>query len=99
MLTSLIIRNYRIFKEIKINKLSRVNLFVGKNNTGKSCLLEALQIYASKAEPQILSNIISSRDEKWNTKNDENIFQNSLGYLFNGYTLPLHGIWGSDQAN
>lgn len=89
MLTSLIIRNYRIFKEIKINKLSRVNLFVGKNNTGKSCLLEALQIYASKAEPQILSNIISSRDEKWNTKNDENIFQNSLGYLFNGYTLPL----------
>jgi len=88
MLSSLLIRNYRIFKELKVNQLKRVNLFVGKNNTGKSCLLEALQIYASQGDPQTLKHIISSRDENWKTKNDDNAFHHSLAYLFNGYILP-----------
>ncbi|MBW1649547.1 MAG: AAA family ATPase [Deltaproteobacteria bacterium] len=94
MLNSLIIRNFRIFKELKINRVNRVNLFVGKNNSGKSCLLEALQIYASKGNRADLYKIVLSRDENWESllarKRKDSIRKISalLGYLFNGYVLP-----------
>jgi len=39
MLDSLYIKNFRLFKELTIEQLGRVNLIVGRNNTGKSCLL------------------------------------------------------------
>ncbi len=94
MINSLLIRNFRIFKEIEIKRLKRVNLFVGKNNSGKSCLLEALQIYATKGNPQTLYELISSRDEEWESvmsKHDDasaHGVSEPLGYLFNGFSLP-----------
>lgn len=47
MLNSLEIKNYRNLRHLRIEKLGRVNLIVGKNNTGKSSLLEILGIYLS----------------------------------------------------
>ena len=46
MLEELLIRNYRIFKELKIDKLSRINLVAGSNNTGKTSILEAIFLLA-----------------------------------------------------
>jgi hypothetical protein len=43
--TWFIIQNFRTFKEIKISKLAKVNLFLGKNSVGKTALLEAFYIY------------------------------------------------------
>lgn len=97
MITSLIVRNFRIFKDIKIDKLSRVNLFVGKNNSGKSCLIEALQIYAVKGDPKHLLDIIAARDEEGASSQSESdtlSTQDSIlpfSYLFHGYTLPEIG--------
>lgn len=45
MLHSLEIKNYRNLRHLVIPKLGRVNLVIGKNNTGKSSLLEAVAIY------------------------------------------------------
>ena len=42
MLERLHIRNYRVFNELKIDQLSRINLIAGKNNSGKTSLLEAI---------------------------------------------------------
>jgi AAA15 family ATPase/GTPase len=42
MLTSLEIRNFRGFRQLAIPKIARVNLITGKNNTGKTALLEAI---------------------------------------------------------
>jgi AAA15 family ATPase/GTPase len=44
MLRSLHIKNFRLFRDLKIEHLSRVNLIAGKNNTGKTALLEALYL-------------------------------------------------------
>jgi AAA15 family ATPase/GTPase len=94
MIKSLLIRNFRIFKEIEIKKLSRVNLFVGKNNSGKSCLIEALQIYATKGNPKILYEINTNRDEDWESiiaeNNDTSVQEvaDPFSYIFNGYSLP-----------
>lgn len=45
MLPSFYIKNYRLFKELKIPSLKRINLIIGQNNVGKSSLLEAIDIY------------------------------------------------------
>ncbi|MDR1054035.1 MAG: ATP-binding protein, partial [Planctomycetaceae bacterium] len=44
-LDSLEIKNFRCLKDFKIPSLKRINLFTGKNNTGKSTILEAIAIY------------------------------------------------------
>ena len=38
---SLFIKNYKVFKDFKIDRLNRINIFAGFNNTGKTTLLEA----------------------------------------------------------
>lgn len=67
MLNNLHIKNFRILEDLEIPKLGRVNLIVGKNNSGKSTVLEALRIYASKAHPRLLSEILAAHDESINT--------------------------------
>lgn len=56
-LDSLRIQNFRTFKDLTIDRLGRVNLIVGKNNVGKTALLEALWVWA--------------HDEYWDDLTDE----------------------------
>ncbi len=64
ILNSLEIRNFRAFHDLKIEHLGRVNLLVGKNNVGKTSLLEALQLYASRAStPTFIWEIMRTRHE------------------------------------
>jgi AAA15 family ATPase/GTPase len=63
LLDSLEIKGYRCFEHLTIEKLGRVNLIVGKNNVGKTALLEALWIYARRGTWQILFDLLFSRDE------------------------------------
>ncbi|HEX2210868.1 MAG TPA: AAA family ATPase [Longimicrobium sp.] len=44
-LTSFEVVAYRAIRRLHIPELGRVNLFVGRNNVGKTSLLEALQLY------------------------------------------------------
>jgi hypothetical protein len=41
MLKSVKIENFRGFQSFELQQLGRVNLLVGKNNTGKTSILEA----------------------------------------------------------
>ena len=63
ILNSLEIRNFRGFQHLTIEHLGRVNLIVGKNNIGKSSLLEALQLYAQRGTPTLIWELIRIRDE------------------------------------
>lgn len=56
-------KGFRAFRDLRIERLGRVNLIVGKNNVGKSSLLEALQIYAVRGYPSVIWEQISTRDE------------------------------------
>lgn len=49
MLRSLTIKNFRGFRELKIEPLARVNLIAGKNNVGKTGVLEALYLLFSNS--------------------------------------------------
>jgi AAA15 family ATPase/GTPase len=45
MLNHLHIENFRLFHSLHISKLGQINLIAGKNNTGKTTLLEALSVH------------------------------------------------------
>src|SRR5229473_4617520 len=88
ILNSLEIRNFRGFQHLTIEHLGRVNLIVGKNNIGKSSLLEALQLYARKGVPDVIWNILSTRDENRQSPSSRTTsiedLLSSLKYLFYG---------------
>jgi predicted ATP-dependent endonuclease of OLD family len=63
MLNSLLIRNYKNLKEFKLDSLARINLITGRNNTGKSTLLEAISLYASKGDLNYLFQILEEHGE------------------------------------
>ncbi len=64
MISSLKILNYRAFADFEMTNLGRVNLLVGKNNTGKTSILEGLFILASGSNPTALWQIINRRGEQ-----------------------------------
>lgn len=89
LLDSLEIKGYRCFEHLTIEKLGRVNLIVGKNNVGKTALLEALWIYAQNGSINELVNILKKREQfSVDEEFGENLYQlNQLFYkkpsLFN----------------
>src|SRR5947208_2220012 len=46
MLKSLEIQGFRCFRELRVEPLTQVNLFVGQNNAAKTSLLEAAELVA-----------------------------------------------------
>jgi predicted ATPase len=46
MIRKLTIDGFRCFRELRVEPLTRVNLFVGQNNAGKTSLLEAVELVA-----------------------------------------------------
>ena len=79
MLKSLYINNYRNLKELKINSLGNINLITGKNNTGKSSILEAIAIYASGANMQIVNELLKERGESLKSSvNNKNYISNNI---------------------
>lgn len=63
MLRDLTIQNYRCFKDFYIDGLARVNLIVGKNNSGKTSLLEAVYLLVNRGKIQCLFELLSNRGE------------------------------------
>lgn len=48
MYTSFRVKNFRGFEDLEMSDLKRINLIAGKNNTGKTSLLEAVGIHAGR---------------------------------------------------
>ena len=63
MINNLTIENYRAFQKFELNGLSRVNLFVGTNNSGKTSAIETLYLLATNSDPQSLWKICTNRGE------------------------------------
>ena len=63
MLRNLKLKKYRSFDEYALNDLSRVNLLVGKNDCGKTSILEAIHFLVSRGDPDILAKCAERRGE------------------------------------
>ena len=68
MITDLQLKRFRTFEEFKLSQLGRVNLLVGTNNSGKTSILEAIDILTSRTNPTALYNSMNRRGERlWYT--------------------------------
>ena len=63
MIHSLELSGYRGFPRFTMSGLGHVNLIVGRNNSGKTAILESLQLLASGSDPNALWRILSRRGE------------------------------------
>lgn len=62
MYTSFSIENFRLFTDVTIEPLARVNLIGGKNNVGKTALLEALWLHRHPTSPRDALRVAGGRD-------------------------------------
>lgn len=97
MLDSLAIKNFRNLKDLRFRSLSRVNLITGKNNTGKSTILEAIAIYATKGDMGLIYQLLQERGENFKaTKETQNTTELNVRSLASLFTDRLIGF---DQGN
>lgn len=61
--TSLEIHNYKCFSSLRLDTVGDVNLIAGKNNVGKTTLLEAVALMASGGNPLELFRILDRREQ------------------------------------
>lgn len=87
MISELSVRNYRGFQDFSLRRCSAVNLFVGKNNTGKSSLLEALYLYACRMDVEVLQSIAVRRGEVIEDPRGREVFSVDLSHFFNGHRI------------
>jgi len=97
---SLEIRQFRAFDFLKIEQLGHVNLIIGKNNVGKSTLLEAIYLHANVGSPLAMRAILDNRDESRSLDYTDfevlaiwNLFHNypSTGNLRNSIQIGRYG--------
>lgn len=92
MLRSLKIENFRCFPSFELNQLGRVNLLVGTNNSGKTSILEAIQLLCSGASLETLRDIIINRGEYILTEvTEERVRKRELDvrHLFYGHEINV----------
>ena len=62
-LPSLSVQGLRGIEDLSIPRLGRVTLLAGRNGVGKTTVLDAVRIHASRARPAVLSALLVGRDE------------------------------------
>lgn len=89
---SIQIKKFRMIDSIDIQGLGQLNLIVGKNNAGKSTVLEAIRIFAKRGSPNTLLEVLSYRDETTAARlldSEESLGENAaLRQLFMGREFP-----------
>lgn len=61
MMNSVNIVNFKNLRDFSLDGWNRVNLIVGRNNVGKSSLLEALALYFSNGNEMMIRSVLSDR--------------------------------------
>ena len=89
MIHSLTIDGYRGFSHFEMPGLRRINLLVGRNNGGKTSVLEMLNLLVSGGDPGALFRIVSRRGERVYTDQPSSRPEGEyeISHLFHGHNL------------
>jgi len=74
MISDVLIRNFKCFKSLIVPELGRITLISGRNNIGKTSLLEALFLFLDQRNPGMVLNQYSRRGIKQITLTTEVIW-------------------------
>lgn len=81
MFRTLSITNFRGFKQLKVDGMERINLFVGMNNVGKSALLESVFLLAAPMNAELSLRLSAFRGlDQFQASEIEDVW----GWLFYG---------------
>ena len=85
-LPDLLIRGFRGIDALSIPRLGRVTLLAGKNGIGKTAVLDAVRVYASRGRYAPLHNLLLDRDELAVATNEDgdSVLVPDLRALFHG---------------
>ncbi len=88
------IQNFRCFQNLEINGFKRVNLISGKNNTGKTSLLEVMLVYFYPVDESffILSKVRREQQNKLTRKPSHNSWENLFSYQNLSY-ISIEGFF------
>jgi predicted ATPase len=85
MITSLTIEGFRCFERLEMGGLGRVNLIVGKNNSGKTSVLEALYLLSAKYPAGSLPHLLWRRGARLPVDSGPRRMEFDVSALFAGY--------------
>jgi AAA domain, putative AbiEii toxin, Type IV TA system len=93
------LEGYRTFEKLTVDGLRRVNLFVGRNNTGKTALLEGVEALVSAESPMVLyrpsfarGEVRPYRDGLLPSGNMIDVRRWFYGHGLAGYTISLKAM-------
>ncbi len=95
MLKSLKIENFRGFEEFELKQLGRINLLVGENNSGKTSVLEAIQLLTARNDLAPLSRLMIERGEFIEDANGQKELE--IRHLFYGHDIGILKISGAHE--
>ena len=81
MLKTLALRGFRGFESYELTDLATVNLIVGKNNCGKTTILEAVELLVSNGHPFALHGVAGRRGEVTSSGNNVEISHLFFGHV------------------
>lgn len=88
MIRNVTLTGYRGFQHYKMANLGRVNLLVGKNNCGKTALLEGIHLLAAGGDPSVLYQTTLRRGEYVSAAEDEPPFNDFSHFFFQHEIRP-----------
>ncbi|MDJ0580035.1 ATP-binding protein [Crocosphaera sp.] len=86
-LESLTIHQFRGLKDVKLENLGQINVLVGFNNSGKTSVLEAIQIYCNPLNIRVWLNVANQRKQDITLLKRLSI--EALQWLFPGSKKPI----------
>ena len=87
MLKTIKIENFRGFKSFDLQQLGRVNLLVGTNNSGKTSILEAIQLLCSRNNLETLGEAMINRGEYFWSDDGRGSRELDIRHLFYGHQI------------
>jgi AAA15 family ATPase/GTPase len=98
MLKSLKIKNFRCLEEFDLPQLGRVNLLVGKNNSGKTSVIEAIHILESLSLLPFSEAIERRGEHSNNARESKDIY--GIRHLYSGHHFsPDKNIYISGKVS
>ena len=89
MIRSLSLDNYRGFRHFELHDLGRVNLIVGTNNSGKTSILEAVNLLAAHGDVSALWRTLWRRGEDYVEEDAPTARCLDVRRLFNGHEIEI----------
>jgi hypothetical protein len=92
--------DYRRFKRLSLRDFRRVNLLVGPNNSGKTSVLEAIQLAALSSKPDsVISSLVDNARRRGEVGRDERgSLLADLSHAFNGHAAEIGTGFGIGRS-